>query len=204
MRRFRPVVALLACLVAPAKAQEMPAASSAEEILALAKATYRGESCWWERVAEDIDQFETWELTFRYEHETDDGPDRTVRLYQMPCHYGAYNFASIWFIETEYEGLGPLHFAEPELDIDYGDQGSETVVDVRVIGFATTSSLVNAYFDEKTRTINSFSKWRGVGDASSGGTWIFREGRFVLTNYEVDATYNAEIDPVNVYRATPR
>jgi hypothetical protein len=34
-----------------------------------------------------------------------------------------------------------------------------------------------------------------VGDASSTGTWLFRDGRFSLVQYEVDASYDGQINP---------
>ncbi|MGO4843166.1 DUF1176 domain-containing protein, partial [Rhizobiaceae sp. 2RAB30] len=44
----------------------------------------------------------------------------------------------------------------------------------------------------------SHAKWRGVGDASSTGTYIFREGTFTLVKYDVDASYDGEINPETV------
>ena len=57
---------------------------------------------------------------------------------------------------------------------------------------------MNSGYDEDTKTITSYSKWRGVGDASSAGTWIFRNGEFALVKYEVDASYDGEINPETV------
>jgi hypothetical protein len=46
--------------------------------------------------------------------------------------------------------------------------------------------------------LTSWSKWRGVGDASANGTWAFKNGRFVLVKYDVDASYDGEINPQTV------
>lgn len=201
IRRLLPAALLIGAAMPTAAAQEEIGRLSAPQLLDLAKATYKGDTCWWDRVEADIDQVQSWELSFRYEFEKEDGPDRLARLYQMPCNYGAYNFGSIFFIETEFDGLLPLHFAEPVLDIDYADDNSEVVRSVTVAGFTATYSLVNALFDEETRTINSFSKWRGIGDASSSGRWAFRDGGFMLTGFAVDASYDGEITPETVYSA---
>ncbi|WP_223475112.1 DUF1176 domain-containing protein [Oricola indica] len=202
MRRIGAGATLLACLAAPSHADGTLPELSPEELIELAKSTYRGESCWWERVEEDIGEIRSWEISFRYDYEEEDGPDRAVRLYQLPCFYGAYNFSSIWFMETELDGLGPVHFATPELDIDYADDESAVVEKLTVLGFTAVSSLFNAWYDEDTQTISSFSKWRGIADAASSGTWTFHDGRFVLTEYQADASYDGEINPVTVYKAT--
>jgi hypothetical protein len=187
---------LLAALSVSAAAQEP---MSVEDLLAVAKTTYPGELCWWERAEENLDEARSWTLAFRYDYEQDTGPDRQVILHQLPCFYGAYNFGSLWFTETEFEGLVPLHFAVPEVDIDYAD-AEETILDhMKISGFSTQAALINAEFDEKTQAIVNYSKWRGLGDASSSGTWTFRQGKFVLTHYEIDPTYNGELDPVSVF-----
>ena len=62
-------------------------------------------------------------------------------------------------------------------------------------------TLIDGTFHQETQPISSFAKWRGLADAASSGTWTFREGAFVLTRYEVDATYDGESNPVTVYSA---
>jgi hypothetical protein len=37
-----------------------------------------------------------------------------------------------------------------------------------------------------------------VGDASSRGTWVFADGGFRLIRYEVDASYDGEINPQTI------
>ncbi|TIV72916.1 MAG: DUF1176 domain-containing protein, partial [Mesorhizobium sp.] len=48
-------------------------------------------------------------------------------------------------------------------------------------------------------------KWRGVGDASSSGTYLFRNGDFSLVQYDVDASYDGEINPQTIidYNTAP-
>ena len=45
----------------------------------------------------------------------------------------------------------------------------------------------------------SADKWRGLGDASSNGTWLFRDGTFTLVRYDVDASEDGKIDPQTVF-----
>lgn len=187
--------ALAIALSAPASAQD---GMSPEELLAVARTAYPGELCWWERAEENLGDAQSWTLTFRYDYEQDSGPDRILILHQLPCFYGAYNFGSLWFTETEFEGLVPLHFAEPELDIDYTDEEQTAFSDMTITGYTASATLINADFDPEARTITDFSKWRGLGDAFSAGTWEFRKGKFVLTRYEVDPTFDERSEPTTV------
>ncbi|WP_342587146.1 DUF1176 domain-containing protein [Kumtagia ephedrae] len=62
----------------------------------------------------------------------------------------------------------------------------------------TDDALVNSFYDDASKSITSAAKWRGVGDASSSGTWMFRDGTFTLVRYDVDASYDGEINPETV------
>ena len=81
-----------------------------------------------------------------------------------------------------------------------GFPGNDSVVEaIDVIGFHTTYAVINANYDPESQTITSFSKWRGIGDAFSSGTWNFIDGHFVLTRFDVDASYDGERTPQTVY-----
>jgi hypothetical protein len=69
---------------------------------------------------------------------------------------------------------------------------------VTVTGFQTEDVAINSNYDEKDRTITTADKWRGVGDASSTGLYLFRNGDFSLVKYDVDASYDGEVDPQTV------
>ncbi|WP_421850937.1 DUF1176 domain-containing protein [Oricola sp.] len=198
--RYTPILTIVALLAAPI-------ASVADgwepvDLLAVAKAAYPGELCWWERVEEDLDRIAAHTLTYRLEYDRAEDPERTAKLYEVPCFFGAYNFGSVWFMDKEYDGLVPLHFAEPVVDVRYGDEDHAILEEMAVIGFGSSPTVVNGLFDPETREITGFSKWRGLGDAASSGTWTFRNGDFVLTAYSVDPTFDGEINPIVVYPAT--
>lgn len=195
------LVSISACGVAGHAGAGEP---SSGPILDYAKSVYPGDYCQWDRADNNPDEIFTYELSYRYEYEEESEPAHSATLYEVPCTMGAYNFGSVFFLETEYEGLQPLHFAEPTLDISYVDETQEQVEDVAIAGFSSKSTLINPSFDEATSTLTEFSKWRGLADASSTGNWVFRQGRFVLTLYEVDASYDGEINPLTVYEAAAR
>ena len=69
-----------------------------------------------------------------------------------------------------------------------------------VDGFTATSELVNSEFDPKTNSISSFSKWRGIADAASNGTYAFVDGQFVLKDYDADPTFDEQQNPVTIMK----
>ena len=87
-----------------------------------------------------------------------------------------------------------LHFATPELDIRYENDDFEgKVQSINIIGYTAAHQLLNSGYSAETKSIDSSSKWRGIGDASSIGRWIFRDGDFTLVKYEVDAAYDGKV-----------
>lgn len=137
---------------------------------------------------------EAHELRFRYAFDTNDQPERVFKLYRFLCSRGAYNESHAYFIADDTGEVAPLHFAQPTVDVRYVEGGEEKVESINVIGYSTYPYLVNSEYDPETLTISSHSRWRGLGDASSTGKWIFRRGQFDLVHYEVDASYDGEIN----------
>lgn len=119
-------------------------------------------------------------------------------IYQFLCNRGAYNESHVYIMGDEHGEMKVLGFATPELDIRYEDAEHAKVESVDVIGYRAETELVNSFFDPNTLTIASHARWRGVGDASSTGLWLLRDGEFTLVRYEVDASYDGEINPETV------
>ena len=144
------------------------------------------------------------ELNYRENSDEADQPDRTVSVYRFFCTRAAYNETHVYFIKNAFDEIQPLAFAEPAIHVDYENEDSEgKVLAIKIIGMESHNQLVNSDIDPAKKAVTSFSKWRGVGDASSSGVWIFKAGSFVLSTYEVDASYDGEINPKTVldYRA---
>lgn len=138
-------------------------------------------------------------LKFRYEYEDASAPEREARLFSFPCNRGAYNASQVYILANENDELRVLNFAVPELDIRYRNDDAESEVEqIYVIGFRAVPELVDSFYDADSRTLTSWTKWRGVGDASSTGKWLFRDGEFALVRFDVDASYDGEINPQTV------
>jgi hypothetical protein len=130
-------------------------------------------------------------LTFRTKGQDQDSPDYKRTLVQLACSAGAYNFNSIWVMRNDDDGgWEVLSFAEPIADYDYADENfSKLKAPPKVSGYVASTQMTNSEFDPASKTITSSAKWRGIGDAWSGGEWRFEEGAFVLKRFEMDPTY---------------
>lgn len=135
----------------------------------------------------------------RYTPDYDDATEQVKYLVRFWCDMGAYNEMHAYYIWDEYDGVQLLQFATPEIDVRYENDDHEgKVEDIAIIGFHAHDLLVNSDYDPGSHSIFSFSKWRGFGDASSSGNWLFRNGEFTLVRYEVDASYDEEINPQTI------
>jgi hypothetical protein len=131
-------------------------------------------------------------LTYRTKGQDQDSPDEKVTLIQLECGTGAYNYSSFYVIRDGEGRWRIVDFAEPVAEYDYTDENfSRLKAPPKVSGFVTDDVLVNSEYSEETKSIKSAYKWRGIGDASSGGEWQFIEGRFVLKRFWMDPTYQA-------------
>jgi Protein of unknown function (DUF1176) len=141
---------------------------------------------------------EVFELKVHTAGETDKDPTHLYRLFEFSCSNYAYNFSLVYYLANDYGEINKLSFAEPHLDIKYSDEEGAVLKSMVVDGFTSSDVLINSSFDAASLTLSSFSKWRGIGDAASSGTWKFVEGQFVLKGYEVDPTTEGEVNPVKV------
>ncbi|WP_164730445.1 DUF1176 domain-containing protein [Pelagibacterium montanilacus] len=189
-------LAIASLLLIPAAAiaqddieEDTPPLVSAEEHFRTAFA----QTCFWSDLVGSEDfPAESWELSWREEYSD---TDSVVTLHRYFCSAGAYNVQFVYYIEDDYNGASPVAFAVPELDIRYQDDDYDKAVEsMTITGFRTQNTLTNSEFDPETGTITSNGYWRGLGDASSLGVWRFTRGEFSLKTYDVDATYDGEIE----------
>ncbi|QPC88732.1 DUF1176 domain-containing protein [Mesorhizobium sp. NBSH29] len=135
-------------------------------------------------------------VAFRQKSDAASDPERQARLFRFPCDQAAYNSAEVYYLASPEGFVQALQFATPELDIRYESNDDQAKVEsVTVMGFTATDKLVNSDYSPETHTIESYNKWRGIGDASTIGRWLFRDGSFTLVKYDVDASYDGEINP---------
>lgn len=193
LRGVLPVV--FAAMVAAAHAQDAAGdAALTEKAKAMFEATSAA-TCDPDGPGSEGGAPESHAIGFRYGYDAAEDPERTAHLFRFFCLSGAYNEIHVYYIADDEGALSPLHFAEPQYDVRYAGESDEAVEAITVTGFTATGQLVNSGYDPKARTITAHSLWRGMGDASSTGTWTFADGAFRMVHYEVDASYDGEINP---------
>ncbi|MEP9371369.1 DUF1176 domain-containing protein [Mesorhizobium sp. KR1-2] len=195
----------------PASCGDVPAPAPKDTVLEQAKAAFAAthvEQC--NSLApgqpEDAIKPEDYTITYHDSQEGAAGPERKARLFRFFCTAGAYNQIHVYYLADDARGVRELHFATPELDIHYENNNPEGAVEaINIIGFRAENALINSSYDEQAHTITSNGKWRAKGDASSNGTWLFRNGDFSLVQYDVDATYDGIVDPQTIldYNSAP-
>lgn len=151
-----------------------------------------------DKVAETLggtNEPEVYPLTYKPDYAGADEPAQTFTLFAFTCSVAAYNVSNVFYGHEPVSGLQRLSFASPHLALTYEDQEQTKLTSIAVDGFASDSILTNAEFDPATGTINHYAKWRGIGDAASHGEYVFREGQFVLKEYDVDPTTDEQMNP---------
>ena len=178
-------------------------------ILDLAKSVH-GTACEFEAEFGPDIRYAAYELIYKADGDAPDQATRKGVLHELYCTSGAYNLTNVYFVTLSDNGMAdantakPVQFATPAYSVVYEDDDSEkAVLRIDIQGYTAIESLMNPDFDSAKGTMTSFDKLRGIGDASTIGTWQFLEGRFVLTHYEVDASFDGEINPTIIYDAVP-
>lgn len=186
---------LAALLVLPASAQDASLEKRVQKLHALAGGAYC-ETVEGGFVPEDA--YTSW--TFSYKPSwSEDAAEEEVTLIRVFCGAGAYNMQHAYYWVRDYEGLQPLALAEPTFEVEHeNDDIDAAVTGLTVTGMGATTILVNSEFDPDSLTITSHSLWRGIGDASSTGIWVFEDGKFSLQQYHIDASYDGEVNPETV------
>ena len=137
-------------------------------------------------------------ISYKPQDATPGQPDNKATLFAFSCAMAAYNESNVFYLDAGALGLQLVSFAAPQFTYAYSDQDNAKLKSMTFKGFTANSELTNAEFDATTKSISEFSKWRGLGDASSSGTWVFDDGQFVLKDYAIDPTYDGKQNPMTV------
>jgi hypothetical protein len=123
-----------------------------------------------------------------------------MEVWLFRCNIGAYNIQSVVIGYSETEGLGVLSFARPDLDIVLEDPDNldSAVREVRIVGWSASPIVVNAEIDTTRGELREIGYWRGIGDASSAAVWRLVDQGFRLVRYDVDPTYDGEVNPTTI------
>jgi Protein of unknown function (DUF1176) len=188
----------------PDKCDDVPMPDPAADLKQRAIAQFLAEadvSCYHRsKIESGEEQPDIFPLSYRESYAADSDPPTKMALFSFACGSGAYNTFEAYYLADDINGIQRLSLAEPNCDFKYADEENAKLASMTFKGFTTNNLPINSEFDPVTNTITSFSKWRGIGDASSSGTWVFDHGIFILKEYEIDPTYDGEMNPVSVVK----
>lgn len=143
-------------------------------------------------------------ITFKRSFDLPSDPETVNQLYIFECTEDAYNKGQVFYLVNDFDQIELVHFAVPHFQdntINNLNSNLPAEQDIQLLGFKTQTVLMNTDFDLSSLKLTSFSKWRGLGDASSEGAWNFEDGTFVLKEYFIDATYDEQINPEQIYKS---
>lgn len=198
MRLALPVFLMLSA-ACPAFALDK---ATPESILAASKAAF-SDACWLLAEQDDESSAPT-ELPVAYDvtvpSEYGDAPETYV-IWEVLCDRAAYNELFIYWVEDKYFGATPLSFPVPvyKAQKERPDDTESPVKSIALTGWTSMMKLVNPVFDPATRSFSHYSKYRGFGDAFDAGTWVFNGNGTELVFFEVDASYDGEINPLPLF-----
>ena len=120
---------------------------------------------------------------------------RLALLVQFPCRHGD-NRSYVFIIADQHGVALPVTFPAPMIDIRYiGENEKGPVESITIKKTIDKRDVMNARYDPDTRTMEEANKWPGRGGGNSLTRWVFRDGKFQITYFAVDATYDGEDNP---------
>lgn len=122
---------------------------------------------------------------------------RQALIVEFPCQIGAYSQTAVYLLSDQHGTVSEIVFPSPKFDVNYvgGDEmaGVDTIV---VYETPYLREVVNPRYDPSSRTMSSRSNWRELGDAYTETHWQFRDGKFEIVYFAVDATFDGKDNPV--------
>jgi hypothetical protein len=121
---------------------------------------------------------------------------RQALLIELPCQIGAYNQTAIYLLSDQHGTVSEVVFPSPQVDVRYAGEGdSASVEDVVITETPELREVVNPSYDPDSRTMTERNKWRGAGDAYGLTQWGFKNGKFAIMLFAVDASFDGKDNP---------
>ncbi|WP_283180072.1 DUF1176 domain-containing protein [Gemmobacter sp. 24YEA27] len=137
-------------------------------------------------------------------HELQIGEESAARqalLIGFPCQRGAYNQTEVFLMADQHGTITEVLFPSPMVEVVWpdGDQ-SQQPVSVSLGEIRDLREVVNPVYDPASRTMVERNKWRGQNDAYTLTEWGYKDGRFQLVHFAVDAIFDGEDLPETLIR----
>lgn len=122
---------------------------------------------------------------------------RQALIVEFPCQIGAYSQTAVYLLSDQHGAVSEIVFPSPKFDIIYDGEGADQMVkDIIVYETPYLREVINPSYDSSSRTMSERNKWRGLGDAYTETHWQFKNGKFEITYFAVDATFDGEDNPI--------
>lgn len=121
---------------------------------------------------------------------------REALLVQYLCRASAYNQFFVFVMVDQCGVANPVLFPSPQVEVAYaGGMPDGAVETIELTGSVDRREVANPAYDPASRVMVEHNNWRGLGDAASTTRWGYVMGRFEVARFEVDASYDGEINP---------
>jgi hypothetical protein len=131
----------------------------------------------------------------------EDTAARQALLVEFPCQIGAYNQTAVYLLSDQHGVVSEVIFPSPQVEVRYADEADPTTVEEIVLTeIPDMREVVNPAYDSSSRTMTERNKWRGAGDAYSTTQWGFKNGKFEITLFAVDASFDGADNPQTLIR----
>lgn len=122
---------------------------------------------------------------------------RQALLVEFACQIGAYSQTAVYLLSDQHGEVSEQVFPSPKFDVIYDGEGADqTVRDIVVYETPYLREVVNPSYDPSSRTMSERNKWRGLGDAYTETRWGYRQGKFEIMYFAVDATFDGKDNPL--------
>lgn len=122
---------------------------------------------------------------------------RQALIVEFPCQIGAYSVTSVYLLSDQHGEVSELTFPSPKFEVTYdGDGANQTVKDIVITGTPSLREVANPSYDPSSRTMSERNKWRGLGDAYTITRWGYKQGKFEIMYFAVDASFDGKDNPI--------
>lgn len=126
----------------------------------------------------------------------EDTAARQALLVEFACRSGAYNHSAVYVMSDQHGRVTEVFFPSPQIEVRHAEGSEQRVVeDIVIVATPELREVVNPRYDAVSRSIFERNKWRGLGDAYTTTQWGYKQGRFHIMRFAVDASFDGQDNP---------
>lgn len=127
----------------------------------------------------------------------EDTAARQALIVEFPCQIGATSQTSVYLLSDQRGTVSEIVFPSPKFDIVYQGEGQTGPVD-RFVLYETPylREVANAQYESSSRTMSERKEMQELGGADTETRWQYKNGKFEITYFAVDAPSDGERGPI--------